>query len=481
MHARCRGVLLVLVLTALAAAGADAQTLRAPLTGSVVDEQGQPVVDAMVEVFRAEGRGFVCLDLDLRRSWPLLQRVPVDKHGRFGLQVPPGVVLRVQVQHPGHARWRRDDLTPGDELPIALGAPCTFRGQLVHRSTGAGTPGRLHAWDAQHTELFEARTDAEGRFAFDDLPAGRFTCEVLPDVAMAPDWFQGELVAGRVLEQKFELEPGVTLQGRVVDATSGQPIAGARVGENWTLDKAVVTGADGRYTMHGYGQAGAGTVECLAGGYERHQLARPEALTDPLTLDFALQPAGVVTGKIVDDQGRPCAGVYVAAVAMWGLVQWIPARTDADGNFALAGVHAGLGSTLLVRANGFATVVYQVPPLDRDLRCALGTLRLQAAEVVRGTVTGGDGKPLAEVEVRLWGCNTDRDRLAPLAGSSTGVDHYVAERRARTDAHGNFAFGDVPAGHYVAGFEATLQQPTAVAVDVEAVAGKPTPAVAIVR
>src|SRR5215471_3830654 len=158
---RCRWI--SLPFAALVAMPAPAQALRVPLTGSVVDDHGAPVADAVVEVFRAEGRGFTCLDLELYYSWVPLQRAPVDKHGRFGLQVPPGLALRVQVQHAGHARWRRDDLTPGDELPIVLGAPCTFRGRLA--LAGKGTPGQLRAWNEQGTELFDARTDGDGRFA----------------------------------------------------------------------------------------------------------------------------------------------------------------------------------------------------------------------------------------------------------------------------------------------------------------------------
>src|SRR5262249_35435374 len=146
------------------------------------------------------------------------QRAPVDKHGRFGLQVPPGLVLRVQVQHAGHARWRRDDLTPGDELPIVLGPPCTFRGRLA--LAGKGMPGRLRAWNEQDTELFDAHTDGDGRFAFDDLPAGRFTCAVTPDEAMAPEWLHAALEPGGPLEHGFALATGVTLQGRVTDAVT---------------------------------------------------------------------------------------------------------------------------------------------------------------------------------------------------------------------------------------------------------------------
>jgi protocatechuate 3,4-dioxygenase beta subunit len=476
-------------LAASLAAATMAQVQRVPLTGTVVDEQGRPVVDAVVEVYRAEGRGFVCLDLALRNSWPLLQQVPVDKRGRFGLQVPPGLVLRVQVQHPGHARWRRDEITPGDELPIVLGPRCTFRGQLVLGA--AGTPGRLRAWDAQHTELFDARTDGEGRFAFEDLPAGNFTCEVLPDAAKAPQWFHGELTAGQPLEQRFELQPGVVLQGRITDAVTGKPIAGARIGENWTLDKAVASGADGRYVLRGYGQEGAPDVECIARGYERACTGKPEKLADPTTMDFALRPGFAVTGVIVDPQGKPRGGVYAAVIGIESVpgavamplqrLMWLPVRTDGQGRFAIDGVHRGIDATLMLRCEGCATVIHALPAAKDKATVDAGTLRLRTAEVVRGTVVDGAGKPLADVEVQLLGSNDDRALLAPVGGGTTRVDYYVAGRKARTDSHGAFAFGDVPPGHYTATFEATAKQPSSFRVDVEVVAGKPTAPVVLAR
>src|SRR5262245_10964590 len=252
-----------------------AQVVQAPFVGSVVDEKGQPVTDATVEVFRGEGRGMNLLDLEYRYSWVPLAKTPVDKHGRFGIQLPLGLVVRVEVRHPKFARWRQDDLVPGDDVRVALEPPSTFRGQLVFAGTGAPARGRLRAWDAHHTEVFDGRTDEAGRFEFTHLPSGSFTCEVEPEVAMAPAWFTSSLPAGGVLEHRFDLEPGVLLRGKVTDAETGKPIAGARIGENWTLDKMVRTGADGTYELCGYGQKGAPNVACVAGGYARASLERP--------------------------------------------------------------------------------------------------------------------------------------------------------------------------------------------------------------
>src|SRR5262245_60675885 len=188
---------------------------KAPLVGDVVDEHGAPVTDAVVVVWRGEGRGFNCLDLDYAHSWRQIERTPVDRSGHFGLQLPVGLILRVEVEHEGHARWRRDDLAPGEKLRVELEAPRTFRGRLLRKSTGNGTPGFLRAWDADnYTELVRGRTDAEGNFEFARLPARAFVCDVAPDEAASPAWFNG-LWDGEVLEHDFVLDDGAVLSGVV--------------------------------------------------------------------------------------------------------------------------------------------------------------------------------------------------------------------------------------------------------------------------
>ena len=51
--------------------------------------------------------------------------------------------------------------------------------------------------------------------------------------------------------QKLILRPARVLRGRVTDAATGGPVAGARVGMNWTLERAVTTKDDGSYELPG--------------------------------------------------------------------------------------------------------------------------------------------------------------------------------------------------------------------------------------
>jgi protocatechuate 3,4-dioxygenase beta subunit len=85
---------------------------------------------------------------------------------------------------------------------------------------------------------------------------------------------------------------------------------------------------------------------------------------------------------------------------------------------------------------------------------AAGTLTLQPARIVRGRVLAAAGIPAEGVAVWLWGCNADHTRLAPapavhpIASDRDLLEMYIALRKAWTDARGEFAFGDVPAGEF---------------------------------
>jgi len=418
-----------------------------PLVGAVVDENGKPVANAVVVVSVGDGRGFSCLDLDYAHSWREVARTPVDRTGHFGMQLPIGRSLRVEVAHEGHARWRRDNLTPGDEIAIELEPPHTFCGRLLRKSTGAGTPGFLRAWDrVDRTELCRGRTDGHGNFVFQDMPSRPFVCDVEPDEAAAPEWWNGACVDD-VLEHDFVLDDGGLLTGVVTDADTGKPIAGARVGEGWTMHKAVATGQDGRYAMPGHGGWGRPDVHCRAAGCVESVV--DTGGTPTRNLDFALQRGTAITGVVLDAEEQPLRDVYVAAVAYVGNPDWLPARTDAQGRFSIRGWRATADGALMLRRDGYATRVFALrAPGDRD-ELELGRMRLRPARCVRGVLVDRDGSPVAGAEVSLLGTNDDRNRFAADPGNWRLLSHYLGCRTVRTDQHGVFGFGDVARGSYI--------------------------------
>jgi protocatechuate 3,4-dioxygenase beta subunit len=276
------------------------------------------------------------------------------------------------------------------------------------------------------------------------------TFDIAPASAERPQWQKLTLEAGVTTPIELQLLPGCILRGRVTDQDTGKPIAGARIGEGWTMDKYVETDADGRYEMRGYGSYGYGEVRVTAPDYGP-QLRRLPKQADGVTADFALQRGCEVTGRTVDAAGKPVAGAYVAAVGFSGdgTFDWSGSTTDADGRYRLRGLRHEVEHALIARADGFASLVGDLPSL-RPEPTALPDVTLRPARYVSGVVVDAEGKPVAGVQVWLRGNNADRAQLLGGAdgGDTHGADYCIAVREMKTDSLGRIHFADVAPGSY---------------------------------
>jgi protocatechuate 3,4-dioxygenase beta subunit len=434
------------------------QVAREPLIGTVVDPAGKPVAAAMVEIWRADGQDMRGLDLDYNRTFRLIGRVPTNKAGDFGLHIARGLRYQLRVDKAPFARVIRDTVDAGESIRVELPPPATLAGRVA-LPDGTGIPSSIRAWNSEHTCVVDGRTDAAGGFRFDRLPPGGLTLDVTPDNASGPAWLNLTLLCGETVEQSITCQPGFILRGRVLDATSGKPIAGARVGEGWVLRGAVITGEDGSYALPGCGSDGYKDVQCTADGYVRVvQPTKDIPVAEPRMFDFRLDRGNTAAGSVADPSGAPIGNAYVAAVGMVhdGMNHyhyWVSGRTDVDGSFRLSGIRPDIPPTLLVRKDGWATLVLHLPTAKNGVHDA-GKVDLRRPRLVTGVVIGPDGKPAALTPVSLWGTNADRSRLASMPatlgriGGWQLLERYVALRSARTDDKGHFAFGDIAAGDY---------------------------------
>lgn len=115
-----------------------------------------------------------------------------------------------------------------------------------------------------------------------------------------------------------------------------------------------------------------------------------------------------VAGVVVDSGGFGVANAWVAPNTL----------TDRDGAFRIEGLPAG-EYELRVAKDGYATVKRRVQAGDEDARIVL-----QRPATLSGTVTGDDGKPVADLVVSI--CNS---------------------QTTRTDKNGKFRFDDVAPGY----------------------------------
>ena len=85
------------------------------------------------------------------------------------------------------------------------------------------------------------------------------------------------------------------------------------------MQRSVHTDVQGSYEMLGLGGArrrDIGDLRVRAAGYgNERKILDNEELTEDTRLDFVLHPARVASGRVVDTDGAPIEGVYVAGVA----------------------------------------------------------------------------------------------------------------------------------------------------------------------
>jgi hypothetical protein len=178
---------------------------------------------------------------------------------------------------------------------------------------------------------------------------------------------------------------GSSVEGRVVDAETGEPLAGAHV-VSWLVEPSwkhesidiarspfrlddVVAAPDGSFELSrlpakgfnrvaeepGPGGHVVGYVSAIVPGYTARSAGIPVAHDGArATVTIRCWPSGTVRGRVVDDAGRPLAGAEVWSCATddaFEMDDRIPefagdaprtwGRTDEEGRYEIAGVRAG--------------------------------------------------------------------------------------------------------------------------------------------
>ena len=426
------------------------------LSGRVVsDVLGAPLPGATVVISRRMISEFHVPDIQERNARQPVVTVVTDGEGRFEAVVPTAVPLDLEASASEHATARRDHLFAGDDVELRLMAAAVLEGVLRLASDGSAVEGALVLGkDSRRVEQCRALTDIDGRFLFKDLQPGLLIVQITPRDAAAPPSKTIELREGERTWLELTLEPGVRIYGTVSDSYGG-PIAGAEIGLGASFKRSVFTDAHGMYEMFGLGGAkrrdlGDPRVRAEGYGNERKRLFDAE-LTQDTQLDFVLLPARNATGRVIDADGAPLEGVYVAGVGSKKVEEvfrsdWESTVTGDDGRFELASLHLLIDHQLFLRKEGYGSRVYDFPADegDRD-RVDYGDLVLHPGGRIEGVLLSQTGTPLPDHQVKLRGANKDLDRFRPDAEPLQGT-WVTAVRHSRTDTQGRFHFTDLPGG-----------------------------------
>ncbi len=427
------------------------------LFGTTVDDAGAPVAGARVETVRYPWRrsGLGGVDLHYAEEAGPSTRSAMD--GTFSIRLARGETVDLRATAEGLGQGDLTQCLAGERVTLVLrrgGATVrvTVRDEGGRAVEGARLRFRTRSPDSVYGRLILARTgttDGDGRCDFPNLPPGKATLSVDHATLGQPDWIQRDVPADGRLDIEVVLPAGRTVRGRVVDAMSGKPLPGARVGSNWVMDRPVTADAEGRYEFPGWTGRGTSILTAAAEGYASEWRRVP----GEGDLDIALEPAFAVSGRVVAVDGTPVPGARATAGGHWedgersGSTRG-GASADGEGRFVLTGLSRRARHDLVVEAPGHGRTALSVDaPADGRRERDLGDLPLGPARAIEGRALDPRGNPLVGADVNLARLRPEGDPAWSEPGGRGGAVAGMGEVR-RTDDLGRFRFPDLSPGRW---------------------------------
>ncbi|NUN95405.1 MAG: hypothetical protein HUU16_04470 [Candidatus Omnitrophica bacterium] len=430
--------------------GNQVVTLRrgASLSGRVVDDLGRPIEGATARTGQFSGA----------------KESKTDSEGIFVLDHVPGhsTTLLVTADNYAPTVVQVAPTGKGAQFQVELKAGVPLRGR-VQDEAGAPIPG---AWISLDRSGFETlsdmlderlETDSDGRFEWVNSPSRTLIYSI------TKKGFQGmrqlPLAPGEK-EHLITLHPPIRVYGRVLDATTLEPIEEFQIipGTQWrAVDKRVTwqessgwvkNFRDGAYEFElNQGYVGM-ALQVKARGYlPAESPIIPRDAPRDFEQNFVLLKGGGPGGQILDLEGKPLAGaaVILCTTEAGGYIRngldlsngsGKPVTTDSEGKFAFV-EPAAVFKMVCVHEKGYAVV----PPAEFPQG---GLIRLQPWGRVEGRVFIGAKPAASEPVVLSFPDGGEREPRCYL------------DYRTTTDTEGRFAFEYVFPGEASAARQFTL-------------------------
>lgn len=364
---------------------------------------------------------------------------------------------RVEASAPGFLpAVLRDDMGQPTSLDLTV-HPVAQSLELVLSTGGVGIEGRVFdvgggpiagatvTAESQIGARAHAATDADGRFALTVVKGFVILRASAP--GYSPET-TSSVTPHRDI--RMHLSPGSTVVGRVVDATTGDPVPGAQVHSNAGAVPALASfqntatyvttraDADGRFRLSGLapgrykpraiteGAAGTAARSLRVGLGERVEGIR-----------ISVVPAPSIQGRVAFDEPGSACRATPAQVSLFNSRNGLPQHrmADAEGTVRFEGVVPDTYTVAIhcpgfVPAASFAPIVVttekEVPP---------ATWLMKAGAALRGQVRDAQRHPVAGAQVFA-------------KGRGENPRHRGGWDMSSTDASGRFVLSSLPAGVY---------------------------------
>jgi hypothetical protein len=287
--------------------------------------------------------------------------------------------------------------------------------------------------DEKDSLYLNARTSASGEARFKDLTSGKYNID-----ARGRDRLNRgtEVFIGRApLRTRLTLPPAYHVKGRVVDQ-SGKPVFQAEVTayarSRPTAHYSVRTAPDGSFDVGGL-EPGPAVLEVRAEGFIKIERAVTAGQGDEVTVELIRLPR--LHGRLNPGQGKAMPR------DLWVYFPGSPKvqiRPEKDGSFELYWPDFRPGKPIVVamvvpwsKPTWVPTFLGPFSPKPGE-RVDLGTVEREEGRALTFVVTGPDGAPLKDVELRHY----------PVVFENRVFKEVVA--KSRTGAEGRCTMKDLP-------------------------------------
>ena len=416
-------------------------------------------------------------------------RVTSGGDGRFRLGgLRPGAW---ELRATDHARFSKAQTIVGlgvaeqvSDVELLIGAGPVIRGHVVQ--TGGAPAPNVQIRAFSRGEGTDGKADAVGAFTLEGLRPGDYTLIANADTYLPAGNTRVALGDKDVGGVVVTVKRGTTLKGHVEprQVCDLQQELDDRA-DLLALTPGTATGADGEFEL---GPLPDGSVKltarCASGDQGQTQVNVAPGMPETI---LKVAPGGSIAGHVVDGDGKPVVGVGVMATEVSGgerttirngmVTSGVQGLTDETGAYQLGGLSPGSyrlgvldrGKPLAQRANPPAV---ELAPSEHKTGVELAIDRPNG--VITGTVTGPDGKPLADAWVSAHQdmlSIVDAMRGAPDRQGQSGSRMMVVEDRdgpggapdgsfppALTDAQGHYEIRGLPHATYTVIAEAQRGQ-----------------------
>ncbi len=385
--------------------------------GTVRDTSGNPVDEAVVKAYQELETQSV-FKIIMAKARPPIDSVKSNSGGQFQLKTLGPGLYNFLIEARGYQRGEQTKvrITPGQtqNLAFTLKAGLSLKGIVTGPGgepvsgarirltlSGMGAAPRKDQVNISFDED-KITTDDQGEFVADTLEEGSY---------MLICWHQdyqtlrkNDVRVGHTSDDlQLKLTHGGRIRGHVTDASSGKPLAGARLSATDVADlhKDAVTQEDGTFILAGLQTGGRPvSVNVTAEGFAR---LRREVRTEEgreVEESFDLEPTGLVAGRVVNSAGDGIPGARVMAKkgAQSGGVEQTLATdvTDREGAFSLSGIEAGENNWIRVKKSEYLDGSSEAFSIEPKQSVDLAPIVLELGGSLQGTVLGPDGKGMSD-------------------------------------------------------------------------------------